>query len=179
MASLGHIAVGMAAARIYRHGQPTRWALFSSMVVWSALSMLPDADVLGFNFGIRYADPWGHRGASHSIAFALALALLIGAASPWLKLGARRTACLAAAVISSHPLLDTLTNGGLGCALFWPFTDQRYFAPWDPIPVAPIGRRFFSPAGLFVAITELVLFSPIIAYALWPRRRVAPSQDDG
>jgi inner membrane protein len=83
-----------------------------------------------------------------------------------------RTFGIAASVLVSHPLLDTLTDGGLGCALFWPFHDHRYFAPWRPIPVAPIGRIFFSRAGASVALAELILFAPVVAFALWPRSRV-------
>ena len=83
---------------------------------------------------------------------------------------AGRTALLSAAVVASHGLLDTLTDGGLGIALFWPFDDTRYFAPWTPIPVSPILLGFLSPRGLKVALTELVLFAPVFAFALWPRR---------
>ena len=75
------------------------------------------------------------------------------------------------AVVASHALLDTLTDGGLGVALLWPFTDARYFAPWRPIPVAPIGSGMFSERGLYVIAVETLLFAPILAYGLWPRRR--------
>jgi len=78
---------------------------------------------------------------------------------------------MASLVLVSHPLLDTLTDGGLGCALFWPFDLTRYFAPWRPIPVAPIGLAFFSPFGLFVAAVELVIFAPLFWFALTPRTR--------
>ena len=71
-------------------------------------------------------------------------------------------------VVSSHALLDTLTDGGLGCALLWPFSDERFFAPWTPLPVAPIGRAFLSGEGLHVAAVELIALSPLLAYALWP-----------
>ena len=53
MASLGHIAVGMAAARIHRR---TPDAALAGHGAWSALSMLPDADVIGFPLGVEYAD---------------------------------------------------------------------------------------------------------------------------
>jgi hypothetical protein len=72
MASIGHIAVGMAAARLYHPGRRDTPALARSLLAWSALSMLPDLDVIGFRLGVKYADPWGHRGATHSVAFALA-----------------------------------------------------------------------------------------------------------
>ena len=68
-------------------------------------------------------------------------------------------------------LLDTLTDGGLGIALLWPFSDARYFAPWRPIPVAPIGRRLFGAAGLNLMLYECVLFLPLFVIGLWPRAR--------
>jgi len=171
MASVGHIAVGMAAARVARRQGQSRWSLAASMVFWSALSLLPDADVIGFGFGIRYADEWGHRGASHSFAFAVIVSLLVGLCARPFGLEVRRTALTALVVVASHPVLDTLTNGGLGCALWWPFSNARVFAPWNPIPVAPIGRGFFSARGLSVALTELLLFAPLLAFAVWPRKR--------
>jgi inner membrane protein len=166
MASLGHIAVGMAAARLYHQPVP-RW---SSMAWWSAFSLLPDADVVGFALGVNYGDPWGHRGATHSLTFSVALGLAVGLAARWFKRPASRTALIASAVLASHAILDTMTDGGLGCALFWPFDLTRYFAPWRPIPVAPIGLAFFSPYGGIIALTELVLFSPVLLFALRSRR---------
>jgi inner membrane protein len=166
MASIGHIAVGMAAARVHRPLVDDAAPRWSSMAWWSALSLLPDADVIGFSFGVRYADPWGHRGATHSIVFALALAAAIGLAAPKFQLPRRRTWLIASVVLVSHGLLDTLTDGGLGCALLWPFDLTRYFAPWQPIPVAPIGLYFFSRYGLFVSLTELILFAPLVLFAL-------------
>lgn len=160
----------MAAARLYRRKQATRWSIITSTCVWAALSLLPDADVLGFRFGIQYADAWGHRGATHSFLFALLLGSLIGLMAPWFGTTRLRTGVTATLVLISHPLLDILTDGGLGCALFWPFDFHRHFAPWTPIPVAPIGRRFFSEAGLRVVLAELVLFAPLLVYAVWPRR---------
>ena len=163
MATVGHIAVGMAAGRLSHDKQSRLW---SSLLPWAGLSLLPDVDVIGLWLGVDYADPWGHRGATHSLLFSVAVALVIG-------LGARRfgrrfgrTAAFAALVLSSHALLDTMTNGGLGCALLWPFDSTRYFAPWRPIPVAPIGLGFFSPSGAPIILTELVLFAPALLFGL-------------
>ena len=166
MASLGHVAVGMAAAR--HHAEPRRPSL-SAMVFWSALSLLPDIDVIGFAFGVNYGDPWGHRGATHSLLFAVALGIVIGAAAGRLKRPAILTAVVASAVLVSHALLDTMTDGGLGCALFWPFDLTRYFAPWRPIPVAPIGLGFLSPYGAMVSAAELLIFAPALGFALRAR----------
>jgi inner membrane protein len=174
MASLGHLAVGVAAARLYRQDVPEQRAPLASILAWSALSFLPDADVIGFQFGIRYADEWGHRGASHSLMFAVAVGVAVGLFAPLFKRPALRTAIAAILVVASHPLLDTLTNGGLGIALFWPFDHTRYFAPWRPIPVSPIGLQFFSVYGMIVALVEIVVFSPLFWFGL-TRRSFAPT----
>lgn len=139
------------------------------MLFWSGLSLLPDADVLGFRFGIAYGDPWGHRGATHSLAFSALGGVAVGLGAAALGLSGLRIGAVAGMVLASHALLDTLTDGGLGCALFWPFSDARLFAPWRPLAVAPIGLRFFSSAGLHMVVAELVVFAPLIAYALYPR----------
>ena len=173
MASIGHVLVGMAAARFDRGGRTLTWSPISTAVVWSGLSLLPDADVYGFRLGVHYEDRWGHRGATHSFAFAFLASVVVWAIAKVARLPAMRTALLAFAVICSHPLLDTLTDGGLGCALLWPFSDERFFAPWTPLPVAPIGRAFLSAEGFHVAVTELLLLSPFLVYALWPRARAS------
>jgi inner membrane protein len=161
----------MAAARFDRAGRRATWHAFSTAVVWSGVSLLPDADVVGFRLGVRYEDTWGHRGATHSFVFALAVSVAAWGIAKLARLPARRTALLALAVVASHPLLDTLTDGGLGCALLWPFSTERFFAPWTPLPVAPIGRGFISSEGLRVALAELALLAPFWLYAVWPRRR--------
>lgn len=139
------------------------------MLCWSALSLLPDIDAIGFRFGIRYRDEWGHRGATHSLAFAAIVSAVAWLVSPSRHPSSARTAVFVFLVVASHPLLDSLTTGGLGCAVLWPFELKRYFAPLRLIPVAPIGLRFFSARGLAVACIELVLFLPCFIYALWPR----------
>ena len=51
------------------------------LIAGVAVSVMPDLDVLAFRYGISYASNFGHRGFSHSLLFAAALALL-GADSP-------------------------------------------------------------------------------------------------
>jgi inner membrane protein len=169
MAGVGHLAVGMAAARLYRTDGPAHTSFFASALSWSALSFLPDADVVGFALGARYADEWGHRGATHSLVFSIALGAAIGVAALLVRRPAVRTGVAASLVLASHALLDTLTDGGLGCALFWPFDLTRYFAPWTPLPVSPIGLGILSPYGLYVAAVEVLYFAPLMWFASRPR----------
>jgi inner membrane protein len=171
MASLGHIAVGIAASRLYPEEEYLHRPRFRAMLFWAALSFLPDADVIAFAFGVPYADQWGHRGASHSFVFAVVVGIAIALIAPRFHRPALRTGAMAALVVATHPLLDLFTNGGLGCALFWPFDSTRYFAPWRPIPVSPIGLGYLSPYGMYVAATELVLFAPLAWYGLQAPRR--------
>jgi len=141
------------------------------MVGWSLLSMLPDADVVGLFLGVNYGAPWGHRGATHSLVFALLVGTVVALVARARRRSVLRVGMLATLVVASHGVLDTLTDGGLGCALLWPFDDTRYFAPVNPIPVSPIGLQVLSPRGLYAAAFELLLFAPLFAYAWWPRRR--------
>jgi inner membrane protein len=168
MAGLGHVAVGMAAGRwLAQREDVPAWR---PMFALSVLSLAPDADVIAFVLGIPYGAQLGHRGASHSLVIAIALGLMV-ALLPGPNARVRwRRAAIAILVAASHGLLDSLTDGGLGVALFWPVTAQRFFAPWRPIPVSPIGAGLFSRRGLYVVGFELAAFAPFLLYALWPRR---------
>jgi inner membrane protein len=116
-------------------------------------AILPDIDVLAFRFGIPYGATFGHRGFTHSIVFALAIAL-IGT----IIVRPRSPAVFAFLFLCamSHAVLDSMTNGGLGVAFFSPFSNERYFLPWRPIRVSPIGPSFFSPRGLATLASEVV-----------------------
>jgi inner membrane protein len=59
-------------------------------------------------------------------------------------------------ITASHGVLDAMTNGGLGVAFFAPFDSTRYFFPWRPIVVSPIGfGSFFSHWGALVLLSEI------------------------
>lgn len=120
-------------------------------------SMLPDLDVVAFRFGVSYASDFGHRGFSHSLSFALAVAILGALAAPLLRANRWRAFGFLFLAAASHGVLDAFTNGGLGVALLWPFSGERWFAPWRPIEVSPIGlSRFLSDRGLAVLGSELL-----------------------
>ena len=129
----------------------------SLMEAGAIASVMADIDCLGFNVGIPYESQWGHRGFTHSIVMALA----IGGLWAWRQREERVTRwgvfLFTFIAAMSHPLLDAMTDGGLGIAFFWPFSTERYFLPVNPIPVSPIGRGFASAAGLHVFLSELII----------------------
>jgi len=168
MATLGHVAVGVVAAR-WRDSRPGAPPLALSMLGLSALSVLPDADLVAFMVGIPYANPFRHRGMTHSLLFAVLVGLVVVVA---LRIRGRPVlldAALATLVVASHGVLDAMTTGGLGVEFFWPVDTRRYFLPWEFIPVTPLGAHMLSARGLSVLLTEAVLFLPAWAYAFWPR----------
>lgn len=131
-----------------------------------AAAMLPDADVVAFTLGIEYAHALGHRGASHSLVFALACGALAACGARWLKVSAVTAFVFIALAAASHPLLDMLTDGGLGVALFWPWSEARHFAPWRVIEVSPFANRFFSARGAEVLLSELRwVWLPVLSLA--------------
>jgi len=146
--SLG--AAGMPATRM-----PARY-----WVTVAILGALPDLDVVIYPMGLNAPHVLGHRGITHSLAFAAVFAALVvrlvfrdqrwrGA---WLRLW-----FVFFGALVSHAVLDALTNGGQGIAFFAPFSDARFHFPWQPIRVSPIGlTAFFSIDGLRVLQNELV-----------------------
>ena len=122
-------------------------------------SILPDADVLGFQFGIAYGSFWGHRGFSHSLLFAAILGLLVTLTFYQKELRKWRKALVYFFYFflctASHGFLDALTSGGKGIAFFSPWDNTRYFLPWRPIKVSPIGiENFFGEWGKQVLLSE-------------------------
>lgn len=122
-----------------------------------AASILPDLDSLTFRVGIPYGTALGHRGVSHSLVFAVAVAVLGACAFRILRTGCGRAFAFLLLVTASHGVLDALTTGGLGIAFFWPWSTTRYFAPVQVIEVAPLSlSRLISPRGVTVLASELL-----------------------
>lgn len=123
-------------------------------------SILPDADVLSFKFGIAYEAFWGHRGFTHSIVFAVllgfAVTIIFYKEFIFSKRGLYYILFFSLCTLS-HGILDAMTTGGLGVAFLSPFNNERYFFPWRPIKVSPIGAgHFFSEWGIKVLKSEAI-----------------------
>ncbi|WP_137935964.1 metal-dependent hydrolase [Chitinivorax sp. B] len=147
-----HAAVPLTAGlALGRHLLPPRLILLGIVV-----AMLPDLDVVAFKLGIPYAHALGHRGITHSLTFAVLVAVLAGLAYKHLQTGFGRVVAFIFICTASHGVLDAFTTGGLGIALFWPWSEERLFAPYRMIRVSPIGlSRFLSDRGLIVLWSEL------------------------
>jgi len=131
-------------------------------------AIFPDADVIGFKFGIKYASFFGHRGFTHSLVFALLFGFLIAFIFYNKKKNFLYYAAFFILATVSHSILDAITTGGLGVAFFSPFDNTRYFFSWRPIQVSPIGAtKFFSSWGLRVLKSELIWIGlPSLGYIL-------------
>jgi inner membrane protein len=77
------------------------------------------------------------------------------------------------AATASHGVLDSITNGGPGVALFAPFDTGRYLLPWRPVPVSPISvRGLLTARGAAVLRAEvLMLWLPALLLILVATRR--------
>ena len=120
-------------------------------------AVVPDIDVIGFGHGIQYGDLWGHRGLTHSLAFAALLSAVLVALCYRRESGAVMAGMGLYFFLSgtSHGVLDALTDGGLGVAFFSPLDTTRYFFSVRPVAVSPIGiHEFFSEQGLAVLASE-------------------------
>jgi inner membrane protein len=150
-------------------------------VIGAACSIFPDIDVIGFHFGVPYGAFWGHRGFTHSLFFAVLLAsavALLGFRFGVPNISRAMLWTYLFLATASHGLLDAMTDGGLGVAFFSPFDNRRYFLPWRPIRVSPIGiDRFLTPRGIAVLESEFLwIWIPaalVIVSALLIRRRPA------
>lgn len=151
-----HTAVAITAGTVYAKNKMPRYFWTLSIIC----SILPDIDILGFGFGIKYADFLGHRGFTHSLTFAALVGFIVTFvffkniprfSKKWWGL-----LIYFFLLTASHGVLDAMTNGGLGIAFFAPFDNQRYFLPWRPLLVSPIGiNHFLTKYGLDVLLTEI------------------------
>ena len=154
------------------------------LVAGIILSMLPDGDVITFGLGIPYESPLGHRGFTHSIVFAGAIAILVTFLFHRKQKYPPASFLLVAVFLYistlSHGILDAMTTGGLGVGFFIPFSIERYFLPFRPILVSPIGvENFFSSWGMAVIKSEIkyiwipctILFAGMKFFTIYRNKR--------
>ncbi len=127
-------------------------------------SIVPDIDVYLRN----YTPAIEHRGATHSLLFALLCGAIASVSAPSLRSSRLVAFVFVGIAAASHGLLDAFTNGGSGIAFFWPVSHERYFMPFRPILVSPLGiSRFMSDRGVAILASELLwVWSPALAIGL-------------
>lgn len=165
-----HAVVGFAVGKLIQNASSPR-------VWWLSVvcAIVPDADVASFSFGIPYGHILGHRGLMHSLIFAVVLSVIViqiwfPTVERWSRSWWGLFGCFFLAT-ASHGVLDALTDGGLGVAFFSPFENSRYFLPWRPVLVSPIGvTPFFSRYGLEVLMSEFIwIWIPTIFILLFTK----------
>ena len=151
MASIfGHAIVGFAVSKVL-----SKKNLKLLLVCAIVSTILPDIDVLAFSFGIPYGAPFGHRGFTHSILFAILWATLLMDIFGKLNRKIWWIAIFLSTI--SHGILDAMTSGGKGVGFFIPFNNSRFFFPFREIVVSPIGiEKFFSEWGIKVIFSEFI-----------------------
>jgi inner membrane protein len=172
--SVGHLIVGLAAARLHAGDEPLRPRDAAALV---ALALLPDADFAARALGAAAGSPWLHRGATHSVALGLAAASAFVALG-WLGEPGRRWRALLCGALAavSHPVLDAFTWGGAGLMLWWPLDTTRHLAPFHLLEASPMGRGLLTATGGRFLAWEATLFSPLLLWALRPRRKPWPAR---
>jgi inner membrane protein len=151
---ISHGVVAVAAGKLFAKNNSSKFWLLSIVC-----SILPDADALLFRFGVPYGNMFGHRGFSHSVLFAILAGLVVVVLGfPEIRSNAKNWWAFFSyfsLLGISHGILDAMTNGGLGVGFFIPFNSTRYFLPFRPIAVSPLGLRgLLSERGLHVMISE-------------------------
>jgi inner membrane protein len=166
-----HALVGLGLGKMFinRRAPPLFWVLAGF------LPIVPDFDAFSSS---AYGSIWGHRGFTHTLCFALAVALVVsGLAFRFVGMKFWPLLGLLFLITASHGILDALTNGGFGIPFFWPFSDHRY-GPYGPIHVQDIGFEIPDPRVSRAIRTELLyvwlpmLFFAGIMVACRRRRRI-------
>ncbi|MDU6453653.1 MAG: metal-dependent hydrolase [Enterobacter hormaechei] len=125
---------------------------------------------LGLGLGTKVIPP---RLLFAGIVLAMLLCVLAGRC--WFRASLTRCWLFLTVSLLSHSLLDSITTGGKGVGWLWPWSDERFFAPWQVIKVAPFAlSRYATPYGHEVIISELLwvwLPGMVLMGLLWWRRR--------
>ncbi len=151
--AFSHVTVPIALTMAFGFKQISKRLFILGM----CLSIIPDIDVIGFHYAIKYESQWGHRGFTHSVFFAFLVGLIAAYFSNFLKAKHLHVFLFAFASMLSHGILDACTSGGLGVEFWWPFNETRYFFPFRKIRVSPIGiQNFFSERAFIVLKSEII-----------------------
>ena len=165
---ISHAAVGFAVAAWSQRAPARRVCL-----VAAGCAALPDIDLIGWPLHVSSGSPFGHRAITHSLAFALAGALVAAALffrDPQWTQRRTRIAFILALALASHACLDALSTYSLGVEFFAPFSQHRFRFPWTPLG-DPTGNLF---GQLVQEATFVFLPAVLLGWSGFRRRRHKP-----
>lgn len=144
------------------------------IVAGMAVAMLPDADVVGRYFHVPHTHDFGHRGATHTLLFALLVGGLGMLAARSLRTTRAKAFLFLWLSTLSHALTDMLTEGGKGIMMFWPLEDSRLKFLLHPIEASPVGLTAFETGVIWqVLLSETRwLLIPAVLIAFFARLTV-------
>lgn len=161
------MAHGLIGASIVAGVRPASHRGLAPLIAGAFLANAADLD-----FGAVFLLDSGslHRSFTHSLVFALAICSLLVVLFGMRQL---RLALAYGLAYASHGLLDSIaTRDGVGVALFWPFTTERFAFGWPGVSALPFR---LSVLGLIESsIVEFLFFAPFLVFALCVRQ-LAPS----
>lgn len=163
---LGHALAGAAAGWVIaRPDTASRWRVWRLGVLFAALGMLPDLDLLATV----------HRGPTHSLGMAAIVGLAATAVSRHPRLGVA-----AAAAYGTHTLCDWLsadTSLPLGVMALWPVSHEYYKASASIFD--SVWRKNETPDfwahNIRAIAREVAILGPLAAIALVMQMRRARS----
>lgn len=170
---IAHLGAGYAIYRYYKRNLPQDqnyfWKLPLQMIMVTGLSMLPDLDVIP---AIIFQDMRAyHNNFSHSILFAVPVALLVAGifhriyrSNFWLWF----LICLVS--YDLHVIMDALT-ADRGVMLFWPLTQNRFASSIKVFYGLRWGFGWISIWHLWTIFTELLFVVVVIGAVNYFERR--------
>ena len=166
-----HAFVGAAAGAVVADKEtPKRFWYFAVIC-----AMLPDADLITYQFGYSFSDFLGHNGFFHSLVFALAFSYTISfiffRINGFLSKDWWKYFIFFFFIIAVHGVMDAMIEHDPGVALLSPVDNSKYLLPWTPLKPSTLGiKEFFGPIGWNAIKSELTyIWLPMAVVALVSR----------
>ena len=161
--SIAHAVAGVGVAALFAQRDEARRYWVSAALC----AVVPDLDYIGAPFGNRTIALLfgGHRGFTHSIAFALLLggivSLVAFRGTRWDGGRLRLWAGMSLATMT-HGVLDAMTTLGPAVGFLSPFSGTRYTFAWHPIHPAGGLARVLANEFVWIELPALALTATVV-----------------